>query len=287
MEKIELYIFVIVLLFVGSCEGETEPIPAYLHIEPFDLEIVNNTQGSDDDSKLKDAWLTANVSGDFLGVYELPATLPILAEGITKIIVEPGILENGIANTPNIYPFIKRYEIEVDLAANEIDTIRPIVQYDSRTQFAYLEDFNSNNTLSVTFDGATNLVSKTTNGAFEGSSATFTLDENTPLFEVAASTRMQFTESEKENIYLEMHYKNEGIMEVGLVGYNNNGSPIRTYFIALTPSNDWNKIYINLTDQIGSAAFEINEFQVLFGASLPTNASTSSYFVDNLKVVHF
>ncbi|MEM6963485.1 MAG: hypothetical protein AAF573_01885, partial [Bacteroidota bacterium] len=289
MKKLNFYLFVIALLFFAGCDTEDETIPAYIHVKSFNLQ-TNPGQGTSTAPQIKDVWVTLEQEG-FLGNYELPATLPLVAEGPTKMFLDAGIKVNGITNTPDIYPFYARYELTPDLVLGEIDTLQPVAVYDSRVQFPYLENFDGGNTLDVTFDNAPNILGITNEPAevFEGNSAKFTLDTTTTRFEIATSdSRRMELPKEGRSVFLEMHYKNEGLLEVGLVGYRSSDNfPNRTYFFALNPKEEWNKIYIDLTDQLINAAPDIVEFQILFGAQLPAGVTSASYFIDNIKVLHF
>lgn len=288
MKKIELYLFVIVLFFIGSCDIKKEPIPAYIHIKPFDVNVnINGSQGTKE-QQITDAWVSDVVTGDFLGVYELPATLPIIAEGNTKLVIAPGILENGIRVTPNMYSLLTEYETEIDLTPNVIDTIQPTTQYDSRVFFHYTEDFEgTNNTLDEVIDTTifTEINFFEAPLAFEGSSIGFVLDEDNPKMEVATSTFMDLP-TKGDFTVMEMHYKNEGILQIALLGYEDyNSSPALTYFFALNPQSDWNKVYIDLTNQLVGFGSRFKHFKVLFGAQIPSGKTTSTYLIDNIKVL--
>lgn len=290
MKKIELYLFVIVLLFIGSCDLEKEPIPAYLHIEPFTINISNSNQGSAKQPQITDAWVSVAETGDFLGVYQLPATLPIIADGNINLIIEPGILENGINVTPNIYKFMTRYEKSIDLTPGKVDTIQPVTQYDPKVIFHYVADFEGLNSLDVILDTTiminTEIFSQS-QGAFEGSSVGFVLNEDNPVMEVATVPFMELP-TLGDVVMMEMHYKNEGILQVALLGYeDNNPTPVLTYFFALNPQSDWNKIYIDLTGQLIDYGVRFKEFKILFGARLPDGQPTAKYLIDNIKVVEF
>lgn len=285
MKKIEFYLSVIVIaLFFGSCDLEKEPIPAYLHIKPFDV-TANGNQGTNK-QQITDVWVSSATTGDFLGVYELPATLPIIADGNTDLIIEPGILENGISATPNIYRFMTRFETSIDFTAGETDTIQPVTEYNSNVKFAYEEDFDSNNSLTVildtTIEVTTSIIST---GAFEGNSVGFVLDEDNPKMEVAT---LDFIELPTlgDAVFMEMHYKNEGILQVALLGYQpNNSIPVLVHFLALTPQSDWNKVYIDLTNQLVGFGPQFTDFRILLGAQLPEGETSATYMIDNIKVM--
>ncbi|HFC01058.1 MAG TPA: hypothetical protein ENJ53_09670 [Phaeodactylibacter sp.] len=296
MKKITVYIFAITLLLLGGCNQEKEPIPAYIHLESFDV-TTDGTQGTAA-SKITDAWFSLKTEG-FLGVYELPKTFPVLAEGKTTMFIQPGIKTNGINGTPDIYPFFEDQEVEVDLTPGETHNINLHTQYKSSVIFEYLEDFDGGNTLTIFPDTSAKAdVTTTSAGAFEGKSALFTLDENHPIIQVASNKLMPRDNPDTSpieglplqggsSIFLEMHYKNEGVLQVGLVGYKSGSTtPIRSFFIALNPKGEWNKIYINLTDELLSTSSDLENFQILFGANLPEGQTSATFQIDNLKVLH-
>ena len=279
-----LYFFVIILFLISSCDNEIEPIPAYVHVKSFIVD-TNNNQGTSS-SKITDVWVSDLSNGDFLGVYELPATFPLLKEGTTNLLLEPGIKVNGISATPDIYSMMRRYEVEVELEPNVTDTIQPSTTYKPDVEFFYLENFDNNNTLNVTFDTLCDLEPVTTDiDAFEGRSASFTLNENQRKIEVASLDQMEIP-TNRGAAFLEMHYKTDGLLQVGLVGYEVGGSnPFRTYFMVLNPSEVWNKIYIDLTPELINSAATIDRFQILFGAQWFDGQPDLNFKIDNLKVI--
>jgi hypothetical protein len=78
-----LLIIPIFFTLFSSCEKNqfNAETPSYLHISGIDLQ-VNGTQGSDS-QKITDAWVT--MDGTFLGAFELPCTVPILADGAHEL----------------------------------------------------------------------------------------------------------------------------------------------------------------------------------------------------------
>ena len=61
-----------------------------------------------EDANITDAWVT--MDGINLGVFELPAQIPILDEGEHNFRISPGIKENGMSATRMIYPFYEIHE---------------------------------------------------------------------------------------------------------------------------------------------------------------------------------
>lgn len=287
MKKVNFYLLGIILLITG-CDLEKEPVPAYVHLKPF---IVDASDGQGTErQKLTDAWVSLAQTGDFLGVYELPATLPIIGDGNTDLVIQPGILENGISATPDIYNFMTLFETTADLTPGETDTIQLATGYNPRVIFHYVEDFEGNNSLNEIIDTTIMTpieVTSTPGEAFEGNSVKFTLNDTHPKMEVAYDGFMELP-TEGDEVFLEMHYKNEGALQVALLGYEDTSSkPVLTFFIALNPRSTWNKVYIDLTNQLVNFGTRFTNFKILFGAQLPDGVSSADYFIDNLKVMEF
>jgi hypothetical protein len=112
-----------VLGAIGGCKDNPEQIPAYLDIKPFTVTETGPGKWQD----IQEGWVYVN--GDFLGAYTLPARVPALAAGSSEVLVFPGVKENGIETTPNIYDFLTRYEIQTDLKAGELNPISPSTKY--------------------------------------------------------------------------------------------------------------------------------------------------------------
>ena len=283
MKKLKIYIFVIVLLNCFACDviNPEEEIPAYIHVEDFTVSS-SLSQGTPD-GKITDAFLYIN--DEFLGIYELPKTIPVLASGTTNIKIDTGIRENGIASTPDIYPFYKRFSTDIDLQPGEVDTIKPTTTYIDEANFAYLENFEIGNTLNFDADGDTmNLPVIILNDAYDGRSIRFSVDENNTHAEIATQELFVLPTNGNQT-FLEIHYKNDALFEVGLIGYQQNSpTPLKSLVITLTPRDTWNKIYINLTDVLIQS--DLAQYQLLFVGNLPVGETQANFYLDNVKLIH-
>ncbi|HOV12628.1 MAG TPA: hypothetical protein PLL90_12785, partial [Bacteroidales bacterium] len=81
-----------VMLFFNSACKKTDLVPSYIHIDKIDLNTTYEFDGSNS-CKITDAWVY--IDGDLQGIYELPATFPVLANGQHTIMVRAGIKLNG------------------------------------------------------------------------------------------------------------------------------------------------------------------------------------------------
>ncbi len=287
MNKWRFFVGIVVLLFVVACDvvNPEEEIPAYLSINEFSFS-TDFGQGSSS-TKITEAWVY--VGGEFLGAYSLPATVPVLASGDQEVWIYPGIKENGSFDTPNIYPFYKRYEQVVPLVAGETNTINPSTIYEENLTFSYLENFDNPHIFNVDLDSnAMTDIIITSADAFENASGIITLDAENYLLEIATGTAKPLV-TNGTDVYLELNYKNDIDFQIGLIANHELVvvPPLVQSIYLFRPKEEWNKIYINLGPNLKELSDEgFVDFQLFIGA-LYQGESTVNIHVDNLKVVHF
>ena len=90
------------LLLVASACDEAEPIPGYLSIPEYRIQVADPDHGSSS-SDVTEVWVF--IDNAFLGVYDLPAMVPVKEVGTITVRLEAGIHDNGIGQVPDIYPF--------------------------------------------------------------------------------------------------------------------------------------------------------------------------------------
>lgn len=284
------------LLSASACDliNPEEDIPSYLWIAPFEVQTTSATQGSAS-AKITEVWVS--VDDSFLGVYALPAKIPVLQTGNHKIKLEAGIKDNGISTTPEIYPFFQALEYKLTLKANEIDSIRPKVTYKSGIRFALLENFENNSHVFQTLvtGNESNRMSVTSEGVFEGKgSGLIQLSTQYPGVELATGNSYTGLLAKGAAVYLELNYKAEVPLIVGVIAYKTGnigaGGQI-LYAAGFNDSENWNKIYFNLTKVIADS--KLDEYQIILKTDIPKNAdgtinrSNAKIWLDNVKLVHF
>lgn len=280
-------------LLFHSCEliNPDEDIPAYVYIEPFEL-VTNSAQGSNS-QLITEAWLI--VDGQFLGAYSLPALAPVLAEGETDIRLEPGIRQNGIISTPDIYVFYEPVDFNVDLQPNEVDTLKPVTRYQDNVKFATVENFDIDaHIFQLDRDGNSQTkIEITSQDAFEGDgSAIIKLTADNPLIEVASSQIFADLDALSPFVYLEVNYKSDISGIFGLIERENgiDMTSEAVYEVGFNPSDEWNKIYFSLTSLIITSNFDA--YRLGFQAVLPFGEDgqlidEGTIMLDNIKLIHF
>lgn len=286
----------VLLLGASACDliNPEEEIPSYIWIAPFEVQTSPGIQGSAS-AKITEVWLS--LDDRFLGVYALPAKIPLLKTGASKIKLEAGIKDNGISTTPEIYPFFQPLEYSLNLKANEIDSIRPVVAYKSGIRFAFIENFESSSHVFQTLvtGNESNRMAIIQDGAFEGSgSGLIQLNTENPGVELATRNTYTGLQAKGAAVYLELNYKAEVPLTVGVIAYpagNLSGGGQILYVAGFNPSENWNKIYFNLSQVIADS--KLDQYQIILKTEIPKNADgtinrpNAKIWLDNVKLVHF
>lgn len=266
------------LMTIPSCKKMPNGgVPIYLEIDSVSVSATID-QGSES-HKITDVWVTAN--GENRGVYTLPTKIPVLASGDVRFVIGAGIKDNGISATRVEYPF---YAIdEFVLSGTESGKTykrSSVFPYLQGTKLAMKEDFEFGNSFTelgrITAPGDQNVFEGTGAGKlYLGPNDTTIVAFNTNPFLITGAGR---------EVYLELDYKSDAFFEVGLI-YTKNSTPDSYYKITISPKEEWNKIYINLSNEAGILRAE--DYRVYFKINKLADGTTATTYLDNIKVVQF
>lgn len=284
----------ILFVFIQSCSvfDKEEPIPSYLHIDSFNLETNSATQGQADHD-IRDVWLEAN--GREVGTFEVPLTVPVLADGEDlNIIMRAGIRNNGRSDNRIAYPFYSVIRDTMPRREGGLDSIFPVVRYVDDAIFPWLEDFEDrtismepadNNvtidTLSITSDSA--LVYNY--GPQNQYSVLVDLKTGVQYFECNSISTFSFPRGRA--IYLEMNYRTDVNCQVGLLALQQNAIKAQIPVLLLFPTDGlWKKVYISLGEDVNSSNYKDMDFKVFFSARNDGTMTNPKILLDNIKIVH-
>jgi hypothetical protein len=281
------YLLAASVLFLQGCDiiNPKEKEPAYLYIPSFTF-AANLNQGTSSEA-ITEVWVYANDQS--LGVYDLPAKIPILDLGTSNIRIFAGIKSNGISNTRIRYPFFAPFDTTLTISAFQIDTLIPNFSYYNQAVISE-KGFESGNFLVQM--GANNGSFSVTNQAaqvFEGNrSGLGHLDVGASKLYYKDDDNLNYTSG--DNVFLEMNYSSNNTFSVGFIT-TTGGITSKNPALIINPSSSgdgltpsWKKIYIDfgyILQQNPSAQF--HEFYI---ESNSTNSTTPvNIFLDNLKWV--
>ena len=282
-----VYSLFLIALVLQGCDiiNPQEKEPAYLYIPSFTFQ-ANLNQGTSSE-EITEVWVYANDKS--LGVYDLPAKIPILDLGTSNIRIFAGIKNNGISNSRIRYPFYAPFDTTLAISSFQIDTIVPNFSY---YNFAVINEktFESGNFLTQT--GANNGTFSTTNNnlqVFEGSrSGLGHLDAGMSLLYFKDDENLTYASG--DNVFLEMNYSSNNTFSVGFIT-TTGGISAKNMALIINPTSSgdgltpvWKKIYIDfgyILQQNPNAQF--HEWYI---EAVPSNSSVPvNIFLDNLKWV--
>lgn len=287
-------IVVTMFLFI-SCnkfEGGQE-IPSYIRVDSIGFSCTYDLEGTDKQS-LPDVWLYVN--DQLIGGFEVPAEIPVLQQGASKIEIRPGVKLNGISSTRAPYPYLVPFIIaELDLFPDSTVSIYPETEYRSNTVFVWMEDFEDP-ALSLVSGKGTDTAIYLTSPAnspdafldeYSEFSGKVTLNEDNPyvLLQSDDGNGEGFVLTKGYFIFLELHFKVDIPVMVGLFIKQQDNSILKTPYIFLNTTTEWKKIYVNFTPKVNDAAGAQN-FKIYFEASRSSSdPSNATIMFDNIKLI--
>lgn len=292
-------LLVSVALFTG-CDREPATIPSYLHIDAMDVVSDYPVHGTAS-SNITTVWV--EIDDEMIGVFELPAIVPVAKSGVHNLKLHAGINLNGIQSLRNIYEFYTVYEEDMNFVENEDvwpdaqnDSIATVT-YNNATFYTYrpIEDFEGVSTAFEISPRADTGLSRTSDpdlvfndpslGETSTESGYALLPDQDFLFETI--TVEEFTDLPKggANVYLEMNYNIDAVVTVG-VYRRIPGQVDQIPVVGLFPTDgEWKKIYINLVTEV-SAIPNAEGFRIFIGAINAEGNGEMDLLFDNIKLVY-
>ncbi len=273
-------LFLVSLFFIFSCEKESHQA-SFLSIQNFSFE---NIEGYENEStNITDAWVTVN--GNFIGAFETPSDIPILDldEKDNIVRISPGIKENGISGSRMIYPFYNSYELITEsITIEETKIVNPVTSY-KEAEFKFLTqgEFELGNMFQKTENSDTIPFTQNTEVFLGEKSCAICIDEINNSFQIVTIDNFSFNEL-PEYVFLEMNFKTSLNFKIGIV--KNGNLQDRTEHMKIYRSDDWKKIYINLS-QLIIPNITNSTFQIYMENDMAENNSEGCVYLDNIKVV--
>lgn len=275
---------VLIMFTLQSCDllHPAAQIPSYIQVTGFDLVTNAATQGSNS-HKITDVWLY--VDKNLVGVFELPATIPVLKAGKHSIQLYPGIKVNGIAASRSAYDFYTSLDTSVTLTPDKTISLRPTVNYSSIAKFTWLENFDAQGISlykSASSDTGMSLAPLSFDGSLCGA---VYMDAARPYAEVLSSYAFNLPKQGKL-VYLEFNYKTSSGFTVGVLSTDFSGGTQKEDVLVVQSSNgEWKKMYVKLTDVISNNSLAVTN-SIYFYSAKSSAEEKSDFYLDNLKLIN-
>jgi hypothetical protein len=238
--------------------------PYYLTLQEATL-LTNNEQGVNS-HRITEGWIYAD--SQLIGAYHLPAQLPVLGESPITLNIFAGIRENGIAEAPRIYPFYTVFEYVWDTE---------MIPDLSVEQSLFTADIDGDPATGI------NRVNDSETGSRVGKAE---LTDLARELDVATSFVYDQFPRDGRPVYLEMEYKSDIPLFIGLRHVNPGIEPVSNFKLVLFPNEMWEKIYVNFTPELRNADFDGFQVELFAQYQEEKEAEIQNLYIDNLKLVH-
>ncbi len=288
VQKYTLLLFILILLF-SSCEviNPDEKVPAFIHIDKISVN-AHIGQGTDS-ADIADAWIYIN--SEYIGAYQLPATIPILKEGTQDIEIRSGVIINGIASTRTINPFYLYQTKTVNLIPDSIIPLSVKTEYNPSVKFVWnslgQEGFEEGGITIDSAKGSTSKIFKTSTEVYEGDfSGQIHLDKDHKIY-IGQSTEKFHLPTGGKAVVLEIHCKNvSNHFVIGMFVEEQGGNIRIVNHLVVNPGSKWKKLYVNFTELVSHYP-QAKSFRVFFTSELESTNKEADIFLDNIKLMHF
>lgn len=286
--------FTIVGVFLVGCdkfEGD-QTIPSYLKIDSVGFKTDNDLQGTNN-QKFADAWIY--VDDNIIGGFELPFTIPVLAEGVHKLEISPGIILNGISDTRAPYPVIEPIILyDFNFITNSVISAYGSTSYMSNVEFRWMEDFEDASLAILPSTASDTGIYRTypsdAPGAFMDEYSHYSgichLDNNHKYLQLVSDdgNGQGFGFDRGDYVFLELHYRISIPMVVGVYIKLLDNTIEERPFLIINSSDDWNKIYVNFTPIVYETTDAVN-YKIYLEAQLDDSSDSGFLMLDNIKLV--
>ena len=267
------YLLYLLPFFIIACsKPANNGIPSYLKIEDVTLTTTPG-QGSSLHG-ISDLWIQSE--GVNLGVSEYPRVLPALFSGERDVDMSAGIMQSGDFFTREIYPCYKLFNTTATFTDTDTTTINPSFTYRDEVQFVFIEDFETSNAFS-----GLNRTNATNSENIEGRAGFIQLNESTSSIQAKTGSTIAIPFGAK--VFVEYHYKGSNDFGLGIESLNGGSVTSSSFFAFGAPSEEWRKIYIELTDIV--IGLDAEEYNFFINASRLDTIGDYDLFIDNFKIV--
>lgn len=286
-------LFSLLALFLSGCEGKDEPIPAYLRIDSLAL-LTSAGQGS---QVHEISTLHVYANGNYLGQFEIPCSVPVLAEGPCEFIMIPAARLNGSRNQYAILRNLQSFDTTISLKPGQVSSAgTPSFRFKSNTEFMWVEDFEDNNSSLIELFSSPGDTSYITtepfrlNGNFAGNTKCMKVvmspADTAKIIDMASFRYFSNFPTDGSDVMLEFDVKSPLPVQVALIIKNSSGRNYRPYVYIVPTEGKWKRFYINLYYELYNQP-PGTEAQLLFSPQKVAGIQgTQEIFFDNIRVSH-
>jgi len=274
----------VVAFYSCNLTRSAQPEPTYIHIDSFSFS-PSSVSGVTT-HEITSVW--AYYNNNPIGTFDLPATIPVIANGSGVLELSPGITIDGLNALTGAYPF---YQIDTFSF-----TAQPgkIINHEAHTQFyddvviKTIADFTISNEFYLWKQGGQvpitrPLVDSETEGGNNGQLGSIyitaagdsSVDSSALAFPIPSGSA-----------FIELDYTCDMSFSIGLQANIVGGiSASPFYFVGVFPSGQWQKMYVNVADF--AAQYKAESYNLYIKAVLPPGQAAGRVLLDNIQLVAY
>lgn len=287
------FLFILLTAFlVNSCSlfDRNEELPAFLTISEFDLE-VGPFQGSSSSNITE---VMVSIDGNTLGLFELPATIPVLANGTKEVLFSAIIKQNGVSADRVSYPLYRSFTTEVKFTPLDTALIVPTTTYFEGLEF-WTEEFTSSIDFEESEASEGRLILVSEELAFDDPTPGISGNPSSAFIELESEENYFFAETEEsfelpfgQPVFVELDYASNHPFTLGARASVQTAEAIDDLVIILPSSQTeqvWKKIYINVTNFVAENS-GATEFEIYVKLNRSDSYPDPEVYLDNVKVIY-
>ena len=291
MKNLFLFILLVVFLFSNcSLFDRKEDLPAFLTISEFEID-VDQFEGT---SSSNISEVKISIDGNTIGLFELPATIPVLADGVNEVTFSPVIKQNGVSSDRVPYPLYRSFTTDINFTPLDTNYIAPVTTYFDELEF-WTEEFTSSIEFQVSSSSQGELILVSGDLAFDDPTPGITSNPSSAFIELESEEVYFFAETEEsfelpfgQPVFIELNYANNHPFTVGARATVQTAVALEDLVIILPSSETeqvWKKIYINVTNFVSENS-GATEFEVFIKLNRSSSYPNPEVYLDNVKVIY-
>jgi hypothetical protein len=286
------YWFAIIAALLSGCEffKKKDQAPAYIQLE--EITFSSQNVGGSASSKITDVWVSAGSQN--IGTFGLPTKIiPILANGPTRIALQPGVMADGNPQARVTYPFYALLDTTLNLEPGKVTLLKFTTKYNLafvNQPFLYYDDFeqpllrtdtgrNSNAPLLVK--------PHPTPEPFLGASFNYASMElengKKGVMELVSKANLPIPQNSSP-VYLEFDIRTTLNTRVGVVAFSGSQQLYITDLV-VRPTDTWKKFYCFLSEEVNIANAN-STFKIVFRSD-SDGSKRHQMDLDNIRLVTY
>jgi hypothetical protein len=279
-------LLIVVSSLLWECQKPASgPIPAYLVIDTVGIN-VGAEQGN---VSHEIAAVEVYADQQFMGNFLLPARIPILKEGIVKLIINPVVRINGASSQFNTFRTLASVDTALNLVAAQESVVVPIFHFRSNAKIDWVEDFEDKSSTLVPLSiqkGDTAYMDKEWIRGQESwvFKAVFEDSDTTKNLDLGSFKSFLGWPKDGTEIFLEFDIRCDIPVQLALKRKSLGTSSYVPYLLISKTDGNWKRFYCNLVYEVSGQSPDA-EFQLLFSADkLYSESGVRGFALDNIRL---